>query len=193
MPHPEHRFVRRVLFKAACAVLLPLCALGAAGLSARAPADRVPGARAETEWPLEWDGARLRPLALSAVERRFADRFPGTLARLTDGQQVLVMRRVRQPTRMLHPAADCYQGLGWRIEHARLAHDERARLWRCFEAVQGGERLSVCERIEDAAGQAFTDTSAWYWAAVRGQSQGPWQAVTVVRRASARPANGDAS
>ena len=33
--------------------------------------------------------------------------------------------------------------------------------------------------IVDAQGASFTDASAWYWAALLGQSQGPWQAVTV--------------
>ncbi|MDR1889288.1 MAG: hypothetical protein LBQ81_07940, partial [Zoogloeaceae bacterium] len=55
--------------------------------------------------------------------------------------------------------------------------------WRCFVAElthQGAtKRLRVCERIEDADGQGFTDTSAWYWAAITGQSSGPWQAITV--------------
>ena len=59
------------------------------------------------ELPAQWNGEPLRPLALSEVETRFARQFPGTVARLTDGQQVLVLRTVRQPTRMLHPATDC--------------------------------------------------------------------------------------
>ena len=53
--------------------------------------------------------------------------------------------------------------------------------WRCFEAKRAGRRVRVCERIGDAQGQTFTDTSAWYWAAVSGQSRGPWRAVTVAR------------
>jgi hypothetical protein len=54
-------------------------------------------------------------------------------------------------------------------------------LWRCFEAHQGGQRVRVCERIVDANGLAFTDTSAWFWAASLGQSAGPWRAVTRVQ------------
>src|SRR5205085_6566543 len=90
---------------------------------------------AGAEWPTQWNGRGLRPLALSAVEQRFADRFPGRIARLTDGEQVLVWREVRRPTRMLHPAADCYRGLGYRIEGARLERDVQQRLWRCFDAA----------------------------------------------------------
>jgi hypothetical protein len=133
------------------------------------------------EWPQQWDGRALRPLATSAVEQRFAARFPGAIGRFSDGERVLVLRRVTQPTRMLHPAADCFRGLGHRIEHTRLEHDARQRLWRCFESTApDGERLRVCERIEAPDGSAFIDPSSWFWAASLGQSSGPWQAVTIV-------------
>jgi hypothetical protein len=83
---------------------------------------------------------------------------------------------------MLHPAADCYRALGWRIEQARLERDAQARLWRCFVTDgPGAQKLRVCERIVDAEGTAFTDTSDWYWAALSGRSHGPWQAVTLAR------------
>ena len=120
-------------------------------------------------------------MALSAVEQRFAARFPGHIARLTDGEQVLVWREVTQPTRMLHPAADCYRGLGYRIEQARLERDAQQRLWRCFVAEREGRLLRVCERIVDTHGQSFTDASSWFWAAQLGQSTGPWQAITTAR------------
>ena len=92
---------------------------------------------------------------------------------------MLVWREVRTPTRMLHPASDCYRGLGYRIVDARLERDREARLWRCFVAERDGRRLRVCERIEDAQGLAFTDASSWFWAAQLGRSTGPWQAITV--------------
>ncbi|WP_372525322.1 hypothetical protein [Piscinibacter sp.] len=133
------------------------------------------------EWPTQWEGRALRPLALSAVEQRFAARFPGQIARLTDGEQVLVWREVNAPTRMLHPAADCYRGLGYRIAQAHLERDAQDRLWRCFVAERDGRRLRVCERIVDAQGQAWTDASSWFWAAQLGQSTGPWQAITTAR------------
>ena len=134
------------------------------------------------EWPHEWEGRALRPLALSEVEQRFAARFPGAIARFSDGERVLVLRRVSEPTRMLHPAADCFRGLGWRIQHTQLERDAQQRLWRCFEAEgHDGQRLRVCERIAaDDGGSSFVDASSWFWAAALGQSKGPWQAVTVV-------------
>jgi hypothetical protein len=120
-----------------------------------------------------------RPLALTDVEQRFARQFPGRLARMTNGEDVMVLRAVDRPTRMLHPAADCYRAIGYRIGAERLKKDEGQQLWRCFEARRGPTQLRVCERIVDAAGNGFTDTSAWYWAAVMGRSHGPWQALTV--------------
>ena len=132
-----------------------------------------------SELPREWNGRPLRPLALGAVEARFASHFPGRIARLTDEQSVLVWRDVTAPTRMLHPAADCYRGLGYRVADARLERDAGGLLWRSFVATREGRRIRVAERIVGRDGSAFTDASAWFWAARLGHSQGPWQAITV--------------
>jgi hypothetical protein len=170
---PAHSRFLKLMFAATLAV----CAFANA-MHRSAPAQ---AGQASFELPTEWDGHPLRPLALGAVEQRFASQFPGQIARLTDGEQVLVWREVQRPTRMLHPAADCYRGLGYRIDDAKLERDSQERLWRCFVATQAGQRLRVCERIVDAKGQAFTDASNWFWAAQLGQSTGPWQAVTTAR------------
>lgn len=158
--------------------LLAVCAFAPLAWSRHALAATRPEPGA-TEWPREWKGRPLRPLALDAVEARFAAQFPGRIERLTDDESVLVWREVRTPTRMLHPAADCYRGLGYRIAEARLERDAEARLWRCFVAARDGRRVRVCERIEDAAGGSFTDASSWFWAAQLGRSTGPWHAITV--------------
>lgn len=160
------------------AAVLALCGLAPLAQRAAALADT---SMQPPEWPTVWEGHALRPLAMSAVELRFAARFPGHIARLTDGEQVLVLREVRQPTRMLHPAADCYRGLGYRIAQAQLERDAQERVWRCFIAERDGRRTRVCERIVDAQGQAFTDASSWFWAAQLGQSTGPWQAITTAK------------
>ena len=175
----ENRFLNRVLHKTLWTLVLPLCAVwGIAQALTGHVAIRDPD-MPHVELPTEWQGTPLRPLALSEVELRFAKHFPGTLARLTDGRQVLVLRTVTQPTRMLHPATDCYRGLGYRIRNEQLEeHTDKTR-WRCFVAERGGRAVRVCERIEDAQGQGFTDTSAWYWASAAGQSAGPWKAITV--------------
>jgi exosortase/archaeosortase family protein len=175
-----NRFVHRIAHKALFGVAMAVCTVASVAQAWQASAS-LP-AQAFHEWPSTWDDAPLRPLALSEVEHRFAQRFPGAIARMTDGQGVFVLRHVASPTRMLHPAADCYRALGYRVAQVRLENDAQQRLWRCFSAARKhGETLRVCERIVDAKGRAFTDTSAWYWAATAGQSQGPWQAVTVAR------------
>ena len=159
------------------ALVLAACAIAPLARTPHAP-EPPPYAG---EAPIEWDGHALRPLALGAVEQRFADRFPGRIARLTDGEQVLVWRVVTAPTRMLHPAADCYRGLGYRIAAIHLESDASQRLWRCFVAERDGKRLRVCERIVDADGRTYTDASSWFWAAQLQQSSGPWQAITIAR------------
>jgi hypothetical protein len=175
----DNSFRNRVLFKLLCALLLPACMLWGAVAALARPQAPAAGEIQGVELPAQWQGQPLRPLALSEVEQRFARQFPGTLARMTDGHQVLVLRAVHRPTRMLHPAADCYRALGYSIGRQQLQLDAQQQLWRCFEAARAGRGLRVCERIVDDRGTGFTDASAWYWAALLGQSQGPWQAITV--------------
>lgn len=180
-PNREHPVWQRWWMRhwpAAAAVALATGALlPLARAAVPAQADRA----RHVEWPQSWDGRALRPLAMSAVEQRFAARFPGAIGRFTDGERVLVLRSVQRPTRMLHPATDCWRGLGYRVQDERLQRDAQQRLWRCFEAVaRDGERYRVCERIEAPDGSAFIDPSSWFWAASLGRSSGPWQAVTVV-------------
>jgi exosortase len=137
------------------------------------------------EWPTQFEGQPLRPLALSAVEQTFAAEFPGAIARFANGTQSVTLRHVNRATRKLHPAADCYRGLGYAITHIsleqRVATSSRSTpaLQRCFVATKSGKQLRVCEYIEDAGGHSFTDASSWYWAAIAAQSHGPWQAVTT--------------
>ena len=175
----ENTFFGRVLHKLAWAVLLPACMLWSGWHAFATKSAPSAASRIAAELPTHWDDRPVRPLALSAVEERFARAFPGSLARLTDGQQVRVLRTVNRPTRMLHPAADCYRGLGWNVGAQKLQLDPQGRLWRCFEVERGGVKQRVCERIEGADGRGFTDTSAWYWSALLGESHGPWQAFTV--------------
>jgi hypothetical protein len=175
----DNSFLNRVLFKSLCALLLPACMVWGAVSSWAHPQPAPTADPHGFELPAVWQGQPLRPLALSEVEQRFARQFPGTLARMTDGRQVLVLRSVHRPTRMLHPAADCYRALGYAIARQQLQLDAERNLWRCFEAARARQHLRVCERIVDAGGTGFTDASAWYWAALLGQSQGPWQAITV--------------
>jgi exosortase/archaeosortase family protein len=135
---------------------------------------------AAIDWPTTFRGQPLTQLALTPLEARFAHRFPGAIARFGAGREVLVLRHVTQATRQLHPAVDCFRAAGFRASAPRAHTDDEGRAWSCFIASQGGTRLRVCERIEDAARpQAWTDVSAWYWSALRSRS-GPWWATTVI-------------
>jgi hypothetical protein len=201
----QNTFQNHVLGNSLFGAAMLACALSAgvgAGARDAAPAS---SAIADAELPRQWQGAAVRPLALSAVEQRFAERFPGRITRLTDGRQIVVLRDVAAPTRMLHPAADCYRALGYRIEGERLERTAASTpprlpaargslppegalgessantVQRCFTARKNGVALRVCEQIEDARGHRFADTSAWYWAATMGQSRGPWRAVTMTQ------------
>jgi len=160
-------------------MVLALLACALWPLQGRGHAD---GARATAahEWPRVWLGHTLRPLALTAVEQRFAERFPGHIGRFAAHGSVWVLRDVTRPTRALHPAGDCFRGVGYRIEHTQLQRESDDRLWRCFIAERRGERVRVCERIVDAHDQDFVDASSWFWAATLGRSTGPWRAMTRV-------------
>lgn len=185
-PVLANRLRSRLALKALCVGAMPVLALaqwpgwGTSEAVAMQP-------QAAVEWPQTWQGRPLRPLALGAVEQRFAQNFPGQIARLTNDEDVLVWRHVTRPTRMLHPAADCYRALGYRVSGEQLqavrasTPIQKDGMWRCFTAEKNGQRLRVCEQLQDADGRVFTDTSAWYWAAALGQSSGPWQAITVAQ------------
>src|SRR5262245_52704481 len=164
----------KALFLAcAIAALVPL-------LGARPPAalsGDFPG------WPTHFAGRPLRELPLGPVEQRFAADFPGRIGRFSDGEHELVIRWLSQETRKLHPASDCFRGSGYSITPQPLFVDADGARWGAFIAKRGEQQLDIRERTYDAAGNQWTDVSAWYWAAATGKSAGPWWAITI---ASAR-------
>lgn len=180
---PDDTFVRRRRARdrrAAFRVVFLLLAVAAASWPLLAPRSAAMTTNAAAhEWPRELEGRPLRPLALGPVEQRFAARFPGAIGRFDDGRRVVILRHVVEPTRMLHPAADCFRGLGYRIADERLERTDDDSLQRCFIAERPDARLRVCERIRDADGAVHTDASSWFWAAALGRSRGPWLATTT--------------
>lgn len=170
---PAERRSDAGLLVAACA--LAISALLPVAASRASPSIGHPSA----EWPTGLDGEALVPIALSDVEQRFANDFPGSIARFANGSRLVVLRDVDRPTRRLHPAVDCYRGLGYTIVGERLERAADGRLSRCFDARRVGQGLRVCERIVDADGHADTDVSSWYWNALLGRSHGPWRASTI--------------
>ena len=131
-------------------------------------------------WPISFEGQQLRRLPLSTVDQRFADRFPGHIARFTDGRRILIMRAVLEPTPMLHSAAVCFRSLGYAVEAPYAVRDAEGVTWACFGAQQAGKAFFVCERIYDTLGGAWNDVPSWYWAAILGRTKSPWYALTVV-------------
>ena len=135
-------------------------------------------------WMSHWKGQPLERLPLSEREAKFADGFSGKVARFTGGEHQYVIRWVRCRTRQLHPAGDCFRGSGYTVRPLPIRVEGDGERWGCFEAARPGETFDVCERIFDHDGSAWTDVSAWYWAATMGQSAGAWWAVT---RVAAKP------
>jgi hypothetical protein len=130
------------------------------------------------DWPTHFRDQPLTQLPLSELELRFTQRFPGAVARFTDGERIVILRQVNRPTRQLHPARDCFAALGYRIDRPRVSTDAEGNAWSCFSAERDGRRMRVCERIHDGDGRSWTDVSSWFWSAQYGG--GPWLAMTVV-------------
>jgi hypothetical protein len=156
-----------------CAVAAIVPLLSSRSESALGPRVSAPA------WPTHFEAKPLRSLPLGLREQRFAADFPGRIARFTDGEREIVIRWVSRETRMLHPASDCFRGLGYSITPQPLSVDTTGARWGGFIASRGDQRLDVRERIYDNSGNEWTDVSAWYWAAATGKSEGPWWAVTV--------------
>jgi hypothetical protein len=130
-------------------------------------------------WPTHFHGRGLHELPMEERERAFLSGFPGDVGRFTDGDRDIVMRWVTEPTRRLHPAEDCYRGLGFETSSSRIVRDADRTQWRCFTASRGEARREVCEQLQDREGRRWTDVSAWYWAASFRRTDGPWLVTTV--------------
>ena len=105
-----------------------------------APAPGFPG------WPESFEGRPLRRLPLAESERRFLEGFPGRVAKFTDGEREILLRWVAEPSRRLHPSADCLRGAGAAVRPLPAWRDRQGRLWGCQEMVRGGRRFRVRER-----------------------------------------------
>jgi hypothetical protein len=132
-------------------------------------------------FPKTFEGRELKQLSMSETEKVFMKDFPGKFGRFTDGQREIILRFVWQATRQLHPATDCFKGLGYETKPLPLKIDNGGKRWSCFYAAKNNERLRVCERIYDDAGNEWTDVSSWYWSALDSPS-GEWWAITVAER-----------
>jgi hypothetical protein len=135
------------------------------------------------DWPHEFEGRPLTPVALTPGQTKFLGDFPGAAARFSDGERDILMRWVTQPTRRLHPAEDCYRGWGFTVAASKIRVDRDGRHWRCFEVSNQGVARQVCEQIRDDEGRNYTDVSSWYWDATLERTRAPWLVVTVASAA----------
>lgn len=131
-------------------------------------------------WPETWNDQPLEPLALTAKEAVFAQGFPGEIRKFRAGSDLLILRWMAQPSRKLHPAADCFKAMGFTVKPLPwVVLDEKERFG-SFSAQKGAEKLLVKERIWSATGSQFEEVSAWYWHALLNPNEAPWWSVTVI-------------
>lgn len=123
----------------------------------------------------------LKRIPLSSLERQFQSRFPGEIAKFSDGQSEIIFRTIKSPTRQLHPAEDCLKGTGYKLSKDCLTKDDQGVLWHTLIAERDQRKLNVSERIIDHHGHSWLRASDWYWAAMIGQTKGPWLSITKVR------------
>jgi exosortase/archaeosortase family protein len=161
-------------FVAACAItaLLPFADLRAKPAATDAG---FPG------WPEMFEDKPWIRLRKPETAAAFASGFSGQTAVFKQADnRIVVMRWIREASRGVHPAADCFRASGYTVKPGGLVRDANGVIWAEFFATLNGGTWRVRERWHDESGGAWTDVSAWYWSAVRGG--GPWWSVTVAGR-----------
>ena len=133
-------------------------------------------------WPAQYEGRALTEMPLTRREAAFVRDFPGRVGRFSDGRREIIVRWVGAPTRLLHPAADCFRGSGFAITPLPARRDAAGAAMGCFRATHGADGLTVCELIRDEGGETWPDVSAWYWNAVFGATHAPWWSYVVAER-----------
>lgn len=169
---------------AAFALVLASAAASSLWSSTHAPTVRwKPPGETFPGWPDVFEGKPCRPLAHDEPRGQawFSTAFPGKIGVFAQDRHRIVLRWVHSPSRAVHPAADCFRAGGYRVDPVGLVRDREGRTWNCFTATRDSEVWRVRERLHDDGDRlAWTDVSAWYWAACRASAQGPWWAVTVM-------------
>jgi exosortase/archaeosortase family protein len=157
--------------------------------AAFAPSSRVEradlNAAADLSPPTSFEGRSLSPVAPSASLRAVDFGFPGRLAVLSDGERVVIWRRVLEPTRRLHALSYCLRCGGSELSSLPPKADGSGALWSRFSVLDRGESYELRERIVSDDGAVFGDVSSWWWSAATGTSKGPWTAWAVVSKVEA--------
>ncbi|MDR2529001.1 MAG: exosortase/archaeosortase family protein [Synergistaceae bacterium] len=155
-------------------------------------------------WPLSWEGRQLSDVPASPETALFWRDFPGACQEFAiqsedDGGFVttedrLVLRFVREATRRLHPAEDCFRGAGYGIKPLPLLLDGDGRRWSVFTAEKAGLQWTVRQcvisvpdedlrRAEKATqARSWPDVAAWYWDTARPGFSTPALAITVIQK-----------
>jgi hypothetical protein len=163
-------------------VFIITCALAAVAPFRPTPTTIPSGDRIPYPFPDHYQGQKLVPITKTAREKQFYRSFPGKMAKMTDGKRQITYKWIARPTRKLHPASDCYRGMGYTIHPEPIRIDEHGQRWGTFTAVKGRLQIQVKEQISDLSNRQWTDVSSWYWSALLGRSQGPWRVITVSER-----------
>jgi hypothetical protein len=132
-------------------------------------------------WPTQYEGRALQPLPLSEREKLFAQDFPGQIGRFSDGRRELVIRWTTAPTRRLHPASDCFRGIGYAVTPTPVRRAVDGTPMNCFRATRGSDAVTVCEHLRDEHGHTWPDVGAWYWATVLRSGGPSWSFVIAER------------
>jgi hypothetical protein len=164
------------------ALLLAAVAAAAAPLLARGSDPVIEADKPFPGWPTHYEGRALTELALTQRELAFVRDFPGRVGRFSDGSREIIIRWIGVPTRRLHPAADCFRGLGYSVTPLPARKDASGAAMGCFRAGHGADQLTVCEVIRDRRGASWPDVSAWYWDGLLGASGAPWWSFVVAER-----------
>jgi exosortase/archaeosortase family protein len=190
---------------AMAALFFALCAISLVPGASRGGGMAVVGPRAKAAWPAAWEGRALFPAPPDESTEFFMRSFPGEFKEFfaigesgaEDGYfpetERIVMRFVREATRQLHPAEDCFKGAGWKIAPAPLHVDRNGRRWSAFFAEKPGYGVAVRQCVisipgdglpsAEASAVSWPDVSSWYWDVARPGAEHPPSAlaVTVVR------------
>lgn len=123
----------------------------------------------------------LHPLPATDAEIAFAKSFPGSLSSHRWGDAQVILRRVHEATRRLHPSRECLRAAGFKTGEAVTVDLSDGTSWARFHAEREGLRLVVHERITSPNhDRSWTDVSSWYWFALWHPLNGPWQAETLI-------------
>jgi len=133
-------------------------------------------------WPAHYEGRELTEMPLSPREEAFLRGFPGRVGRFSDGWREIIIRRVDEPTRRLHSAADCLRGAGYAVTPLPARKDASGAAMGCMRASRDKDAIAVCEVIRDGSGGSWPDVSEWFWNALPGTARGPWWSYVVVEK-----------